>query len=263
MVVMKLNILADVAGLGGRRLLTGFLAVLFLSGCTLLPYHNAGFRSGYVQVRRGETLYSIAWRFDLDYHELAQWNGIRPPYTLIPGQWLRMNPPMGIRMSELHQAHNRIATNANKGIARSYNQAEISPATPTRYASGSSIISTQNFIWPTHGRVLKDYSKASQGIEIQGKSGQPVVASAAGQVVYSGDGLPSYGNLIIIKHNDHFLTAYGHNKKLLAKEGELVKRGQVIALMGESGTDISHPTLFFEIRVDGQPKNPIIYLPKQ
>ena len=243
-----------------RRFLVYLLLTGGLSGCSGLPFQNTGFHSGYVQVRRGETLYSIAWRFDLNYHELARWNGLVPPYTLTPGQWLKMNPPV-LASRVATPSHTVPVHNvSSQGVAHPYKQTEVPSATPLQQTNISPLSGAPRFIWPTHGTVLQAYSKTSQGIEISGKLGQPVVAAAAGQVVYSGSGLPSYGNLVIIKHNGHYLSAYGHNKKLLVKEGDVVKQGQEIALMGESGTDMTRPTLFFEIRVDGNPKNPITYL---
>lgn len=237
------------------------LACIVIAGCAAMPYQGTGFRSGYVKVRQGETLYSIAWRFDLNYHRLANWNGLRPPYTLTPGQWLRMNPPSGANaMPNTDTANASPANHARPYRPTPPPQAIDTHTTEARASSGSSSVA---WVWPTRGEIARTYTKEQQGIEITGKLGQPVVAAASGQVVYSGDGLPSYGNLVIIKHNGHYLSAYGHNKKLLVKEGDVVRRGETIALMGETGTGIDQPMLFFEIRLDGNPVNPITYLPKR
>ena len=118
--------------------------------------------------------------------------------------------------------------------------------------------------WPTQGKVIRTYSSklgGNKGIDISGKIGQPVLAASAGKVVYSGNGLASYGNLIIVKHSDQFLSAYAHNKKLFVREGGEVKRGQKIAELGNTGT--SEAKLHFEIRYKGKPVNPLDYLPKR
>ncbi|OBS10700.1 Lipoprotein NlpD [Acidihalobacter prosperus] len=251
---------------GPLRCILPMLVAFALAACSALPYQGSGFRAGHVQVRKGETLYSIAWRYDLDYHQLARWNGLTPPYTLTPGQWIRMNPPgpgqTPTRMAD-HRPSRPVAPTATAGVARPYHASPPPQARPLDRSPGSDNGSTARvqWVWPTRGRLLQPYSKTDQGVEIAGKLGQPVVAAASGQVVYSGNGLPSYGNLVIIKHNGRYLSAYGHNQKLLVREGDVVKRGQTIALMGESGTGVTRPMLFFEIRVDGDPVNPIPYLP--
>ncbi len=121
--------------------------------------------------------------------------------------------------------------------------------------------SVAEWIWPTTGKVLSSFSKNSKGVKISGQAGQPVLASAAGEVVYSGHGLRGYGNLIIIKHNNTYLSAYAHNSKILVKEGEAVSKGQKIAEMGNSDTDTIQ--LHFEIRKHGKPVDPMEYLPSQ
>jgi lipoprotein NlpD len=121
--------------------------------------------------------------------------------------------------------------------------------------------SVSEWIWPTTGKLLSSFSKNSKGVKISGQAGQPILASAAGEVVYSGHGLRGYGNLIIIKHNNTFLSAYAHNSKLLVKEGEAVAKGQKIAEMGNTDTDMTQ--LHFEIRKHGKPVDPLEYLPNQ
>ena len=121
--------------------------------------------------------------------------------------------------------------------------------------------SVAGWIWPTTGKLLSSFSKNSKGVKISGQTGQPILASAAGEVVYSGHGLRGYGNLIIIKHNNTFLSAYAHNSKLLVKEGEAVTKGQKIAEMGNTDTDMTQ--LHFEIRKHGKPVDPLEYLPNQ
>ena len=121
--------------------------------------------------------------------------------------------------------------------------------------------SDAEWIWPTTGKLVSSFSKNSKGVKISGQAGQPILASAAGEVVYSGHGLRGYGNLIIIKHNNTFLSAYAHNSKILVKEGEAVVKGQKIAEMGNTDTDTIQ--LHFEIRKHGKPVDPMEYLPKQ
>ena len=121
--------------------------------------------------------------------------------------------------------------------------------------------SDAEWIWPTTGKLLSSFSKNSKGVKISGQAGQPILASAAGEVVYSGHGLRGYGNLIIIKHNNTFLSAYAHNSKILVKEGETVMKGQKIAEMGN--TDADTIQLHFEIRKHGKPVDPMEYLPHQ
>lgn len=121
--------------------------------------------------------------------------------------------------------------------------------------------SVAEWIWPTTGKLLSSFSKNSKGVKISGQAGQPILASAAGEVVYSGHGLRGYGNLIIIKHNNIFLSAYAHNSRLLVKEGDAVEKGQKIAEMGNTDTDMTQ--LHFEIRKHGKPVDPLEYLPNQ
>ncbi len=121
-----------------------------------------------------------------------------------------------------------------------------------------------DWTWPAHGRVIGRFVRGKpgrKGIDIAGTPGTPIYAAAAGRVVYSGNGIPRYGNLLIIKHNDKYLSAYAHNRRLLVQEGAVVKRGQLIAEMGRSGTGVSQVMLHFEIRVDGEPVDPLAYLP--
>jgi len=195
-------------------------------------------------VRRGETLYSIAWSYHLKSHDVAQWNRLPAPYTIYPKQRLKLFPPVTIR-SRKSRKKPRVwtaKTKKNKHIKQ---------------------VAVKGWRWPANGKILKNYSArqfGNKGLDISGKIGDPIKAAAAGKVVYSGNGLRGYGNLIIIKHNDTFLSAYAHNKKRLVKEGTWVKAGQMIAHMGNTGTN--QTKLHFEIRRHGKPTNPLWYLPK-
>lgn len=253
-----------------NRALLSVLA-LCLAGCSTLPYSGARFHTGYYEVRPGETLYSIAWRFDLNYRSLASWNGLASPYTIYPGQRLRMNPPFGVRRPPVvaHAAPPRRAVSGESRRPRPSVRAHAATQEARRgrvVPQPSSAARAVHWIWPTRGKISGKFTGGSggnRGIDITGRLGQPVVAAAGGQVVYSGNGLPSYGKLLIIQHNGRYLTAYAHNAKLLVHEGEVVKQGQEIATMGRSGTNVLRPTLHFEIRLDGDPVDPLRYLPKQ
>lgn len=138
---------------------------------------------------------------------------------------------------------------------------EVAPQPESSKPDKAVNLSNADWIWPTTGKLLASFSKNSKGVKISGQAGQPILASAAGEVVYSGHGLRGYGNLIIIKHDNTFLSAYAHNSKLLVKEGEAVIKGQKIAEMGNTDTDTIQ--LHFEIRKHGKPVDPLEYLPHQ
>lgn len=203
-------------------------------------------------VARGETLYRIARRHGLSVRDLAAWNGLSPPYTIRPGQRLRLGPPpdpqAGLRDADNKMAARRVAKPSGPASG---------PAAPRQ--SRASV----RWIWPAQGELLArfDPGNGNKGIDIGGRRGSPVIAAAAGTVVYRGSGLRGYGQLIIIKHNADFLSAYAHNDKIYVKEGDVIKQGQKIAEMGDTGTD--RVKLHFEIRNRGIPVNPLDYLPKR
>lgn len=196
-------------------------------------------------VRRGDTLYSIAFDAGLDYRAVARWNGIDPPYVIRPGQKLRLRPPPGDQP---------VATAARRPAPPDPQPAP--QREPTPYAA------SPGWQWPAEGEIIRRFStdSANPGIEIAGQAGQPVKSAADGRVVYSGDGLRGYGKLIIVKHNENFLSAYAHNRKLLVREGDQVRRGQPIAEMGSTDTD--RVKLHFEIRKQGAAVDPLEFLPK-
>jgi lipoprotein NlpD len=235
------------------------------------PIAAAAEKPGYHRVRRGDTLYSIAWQNGLNFRQLAEMNGIRSPYTIYVGQSLRLvtptpSPsPMTGPVSTPKPAPAAIASPAP--ISRSdpvSDPASVPAQAPKPEATSEPALPAvvSLWVWPTTGPLLRGYmpeANGKKGIDIGGKAGQPIVSAADGKVVYSGSGLVGYGRLIIIKHNDSLLSAYGHNSELLVAEGDYVKAGQVIAKMGSSGT--SSTRLYFEIRQDGKPVNPLLYLP--
>jgi len=210
-------------------------------------------------VRRGDTLYRIATNNGITTLDLATWNNIAPPYTIYPGQQLKLYPRSGrsgvaARPSARPSTTPRPAPTAGKTPAGA-------PASTPRPVAASSPFSWR---WPTEGQLVGTYragDPTKQGVDIAGTGGQPVRAAADGVVVYSGSGLVGYGELVIVKHNDEWLSAYGHNRARLVNEGQVVKAGQQIAEMGRSGA--ARDMLHFEIRHDGKPVDPLGYLPRR
>jgi len=200
-----------------------------------------------VVVQRGEGLYRIATNNGIQVGDLAAWNGLSPPYTLYPGQRLRLYPPSGgVRPSA------GTPSSAGTGAPRP------APAQPAAAPINSGI----RWRWPADGPLLGRYvanEPTKQGVDIGGSSGAAVRAAADGVVVYSGTGLVGYGELIIVKHNEQWLSAYGHNRKRLVNEGQVVKSGEQIAEMGRSGA--ARDMLHFEVRYNAKPVDPLLYLP--
>lgn len=225
-------------------------------------------------VVHGDTLYSIAWESGRDYRELAKWNRISPPYTIKPGQALRVLPPTGKTQAPAKLNATSKGTNkanaepthptSKKGKAvASADKTKSKNKTRTVPSSASGKIQAGSWAWPADGQLLKRYSDSGsgKGLDIGGQRGQPIRAAAAGRIVYRGSGLRGYGQLIIIKHSEEFLSAYAHNDRIYVKEGDVVKRGQKIADMGNTGTD--RVKLHFEIRRQGVPTDPLKFLPKR
>ncbi|RZZ86817.1 LysM peptidoglycan-binding domain-containing protein [Pseudoxanthomonas winnipegensis] len=202
-----------------------------------------------VTVQRGQTLYRIATDNGIAPADLAAWNGLSAPYTIYPGQSLRLFPSNGARPGTT-VATGRPATSAPAG------------ATPTPVAAPPPVKSDIAWRWPADGQIVGRFvpgDASNQGVDIAGNAGDAVRATADGVVVYSGAGLVGYGELIIVKHSEAWLSAYGHNRKRLVNEGQRVKSGQQIAEMGRSGA--SRDMLHFEIRYNGKPVDPLVYLP--
>lgn len=247
-------------------------AFIFLLGCISqggAPVSDQSKQSLYkgriYTVQAGDTLYSIAWRHGVDVKKICEFNKIAPPYRIVPGQKLMLDPaPVGresSRLSTKREAGPSGKNGVDKGAVIRSKQATDTNKNASKYLKNAGAVLWQ---WPSSGKVIAPFSSenlSNKGIDIGGKLGEPVLAAASGQVVYAGSGLSGYGKLLIIKHNETFLSAYAHNSELLVKEGEIVKVGQRIADMGSSGTD--RVKLHFEIRSDGTPVNPLIYLPKR
>ncbi len=214
-------------------------------------------------VKRGETLFSIAWRYNIDVKRLAATNKIASPYLIFPNQKLSLKLASTVAQTSSKKPSSAVSNNSSKVIkptAITSKNSATKAAVSTSIASAKTSTSSE-WIWPVKGKVLAAYSFSSathKGIDLQGVLGEPVRASKGGSVVYAGSGLVGYGNLLIIKHDEHFLSAYGHNSKLLVKEGDVVKVGQKIAEIGDTGTN--EVKLHFEIRRDGKPIDPLKFL---
>ena len=225
---------------------------------------------GFHQVVDGDTLYSIAWRYGLDYRDVAIWNGIEGQYLIHPGDRLRLVPPAeSLRSPETRPSAVESETDSNR-IPPTPADNPSSPSVPATTATAaaksqlqtSPVIIQRNILWqwPTPGEIIKSNTPIAQkGLDISGREGQDIHAAADGIVVYSGSGLLGYGKLIIIKHNDKLLSAYAHNQFMQVKEGDRVNAGQKISTMGKDNK--GQVLLHFEIRVDGNPVDPLQYLP--
>jgi lipoprotein NlpD len=241
-------------------------------------------RPDFYTVRPGDTLYSIALEFGLDYRELATWNGIEPSRIQV-GQQLRLSPskgvvasplrtpPGGVETQPLGSERGAVAGGARtepRGVRVPYSDqayAQLSgikpePAVPAKPAPQDRAQGDDDigWIWPVSGKIVTPFNDASsKGLGIAGKMGQPVVAAGSGRVIFSGTGIRGLGKLIVIKHNEKYLSVYAHNRELLVKEGQSVARGQKIAEMGDSDAD--RVKLHFEIRLLGKPVDPAGLLP--
>ena len=205
-------------------------------------------------VSTGETLYAIAWRYDMDPMNLARANGLEQPFTVFEGQ----------KLSLLHASRPSMVLEVKESKQTTVLIPRQMPIKALEHVPVASFV-LGTWQWPAIGKVSKEFTQtknaAHKGIDITGSYGQPVMAANDGIVVYSGSGLAAYGKLLIIKHDDSFLSAYAHNSRLLVETGKKVKVGEKIAEIGRSGTTYSH--LHFEIRKKGRPVNPMSLLPKK
>ena len=232
------------------------LVLLSLTGCgqrdglapvTELNWRSANFRPTKYVVMRGDTLYAIAFRYDKDYRELAEANHIYSPYSLRVGQV--------IRIQSAYRPIPRQASSKAYVHKQAPKQTAYTPPT-TSWRMGR----TNRWLWPAHGQVVANFVPAlgKKGLDISGAKGDKIYAASNGTVAYAGSGLAGYGNLIIIKHDNQFLTAYGNNARNLVSEGQTIRAGQVIADMGV--VDRRFWGVHFEIRQAGKPVNPLNYL---
>ncbi|PNQ70381.1 LysM peptidoglycan-binding domain-containing protein [Vibrio agarivorans] len=267
---------------------------------------RGSYKGSYYRVRKGDTLYFIAYVTDRDVNDLIRYNNLPVPYTIFPGQKIKLWAPKYVapkygrkaepvvlaaeappvppitkeviplpstktvkpsKLKETTTKPHAIKKEPSKKVEQSKSKEYVGTKGNQNVKPKPSTATKQNnkvskWLWPTKGRVIRNFSAGEQGnkgLDIAGKRGQPIVSTAAGTVVYSGNALRGYGNLIIVKHNDNYLSAYAHNDKLLVSEGQNVKGGQKIATMGSSGT--KSVKLHFEIRYQGKSVNPKRYLP--
>ncbi len=229
---------------------------------------NAG-KPGYYTVRPQDTLVRIALDNGQNWKDLARWNGLENPNLIEVGQVLRVVPPgadasqPSTRPVTVAKVETRPLDSKTADSSASQPAASASGAAATSAASSAATVQGDEavvWMWPASGAVTAGFDEVkSKGLSIAGKAGDPVVAAADGRVVYAGSGLRGYGNLVIIKHNSTYLTAYAHNQTLLVKEDQVVRRGQKIAEMGS--TDAESVKLHFEIRRQGKPTDPAKLLP--
>ncbi len=229
--------------------LTRYSSLLFTLLLTLLAAcASAPSKPTTYTVKRGDTLYSIAWRHRLDYQDIARWNGIGRNYVIHPGQKLKLYP------------------SATRRASAPPSKARATARTPARSVPPKAALPVgppMKWQWPvTSGTAtLTTRPNGGYGLTIEGRLGEDVRAAAEGNVVYTGSGLLGYGQLVIVKHSETYLSAYGHTAAVAVREGQAVKAGQRIATMGRGPQ--GEPMLYFEIRVNGSPGNPLQMLPKR
>lgn len=234
---------------------------------------NAG-KPGYYTVRPGDTLFRIALDSGQSWRDVQTWNSLSNPNVLEVGQVLRVVPPVGVAPVVVAGAPAPLTASTSAVTSPGLVARPLAPAgTATVITSPAPVVAPApapepagadeiNFVWPAQGAVVATFDEAkNKGVSIAGRVGDPVLAAADGRVVYAGAGLRGYGNLIILKHNNTYLTAYAHNQALLVREDQAVKQGQKIAEMGSSDTD--RIKLHFEVRRQGKPVDPLNHLPKR
>ncbi len=217
-------------------------------------------------VRQGDTLFSIARRYGRDFRELAAANGITRPFLITPGQKISLEAGPAIKRRLEMEARSSSVANVNVTERKRNNEIRNNVTKIKKHKKFKDI----KWSWPHLGPILARYKNSAKakgqgginkGIDIGGQLGDAILAAAAGEVVYAGNGLLGYGNLVIINHNESYLSAYAHNQRIVVQEGQLIEAGQKIAEMGRSGSN--RPMLHFEIRENGSPVNPLGFLPKR
>lgn len=252
------------------------------------PVEEPKDKEGYHTVRKGDTLIRIAFDRGLNYRDLAAWNNLANPDDIKVDQVLRLSPPEGVQTAavptppQIEKPAPVPRKTTPKGEKRPYSETAVAemqkpegekpekpavvasaapapaPAAPAMSAEDREV----TWIWPSDGRVVAQFDEGkNKGIDIAGRVGQQVLAASAGKVMYAGSGIRGYGNLVIVKHSNSLLSAYAHNRAILVKEGQDVRRGQAIAEMGDSDTDAVK--LHFEIRQQGKPVDPSKFLPNR
>ncbi len=285
---MSLTVIAQRMGTKSfQRLVTGLVLSTLLVGCSSSKTSDVrvvdrnksvaqrpAVTTGQYVVRPKDTLFSIAFRYGWDYKALAARNNIPTPYTIHPGQTIRFDGRTGSTSAPVASATDSTPSSSLKTtvIRRQPNGATTSTAVvapsvaskPTPAPMPPAGPAPTGWGWPSNGILIGKFSSngsLNKGIDIAGDLGQPVLAASDGTVVYAGSGLRGYGELVIIKHSETYVSAYGHNRRLLVREGQQVKVGQTIAEMGSTGTD--RVKLHFEIRRQGKPVDPLQFLPRR
>lgn len=226
-------------------------------------FENAG-KPGYYTVKPGDNLLRIGLENGQSAHDLARWNQLENPNRIEVGQVIRVIPPVNNEVVIKPIAKPQVVATTSALPPASGTAASVTELPPASAAASRPVAAEDgiNWIWPANGAVLAGFDDVkNKGIDIGGKAGDVVLAAADGRVVYVGAGLRGYGNLIILKHNNVFLTAYAHNQTLLVKEDQSVLKGQKIAEMGSSDAD--RVKLHFEVRRQGKPVDPAKYLPSR
>lgn len=270
-----------------QRLVIGLVLSSMLVACSSTPSGSArvvdrnnaatqrpAVTTGQYVVRRGDTLFSIAFRYGWDYKALAARNNIAVPYTIHPGQTIRFDGRSGSTPTAVVSTSDSTPSSSSKTTVI---RRPVGTAAGTAVGTAASVASKPaaaplpaagpaptGWGWPSSGILIGKFSSngsLNKGIDIAGDLGQPVLAASDGTIVYAGSGLRGYGELVIIKHSDTYVSAYGHNRRLLVREGQQVKVGQAIAEMGSTGTD--RVKLHFEIRRQGKPVDPLQFLPRR
>lgn len=258
------------------RKLVGVTLLLCLGACrsappTVIERSLTGPGPATHLVTQGDTLYSIALRYDKDFRELSRINGLSADYLIKPGQRLRLvgkplpapgagMPPVPVVKASPPASPHKSPQNVTS-VAKNIPSVGVAPVVVTARSVASTSL---DWSWPVNGVLLARFGfpgLAGKGVDIAGKRGDSVRAASDGTVVYAGSGLVGYGRLLILRHDDNYISAYAHNDRFLVKEGERVKLGQSIALLGASGTD--REKLHFEIREGGKPVDPLRFLPRR
>ena len=252
------------------------VSVFAITGCASKPQINNSARYAkapdFYTVRSGDTLSGIANRYGFSYISVAEMNDIAPPYRIYVKQSLRLKQngnrnrttavkPFATQDSQIKRQNIQLPTTQTAPVPVTAPTITTRTVTPTVPANSAVNTSTLRWVKPSNGAVLENFNNAAnvKGIRFGGNVGDPVMAAANGQVVYAADGLKEYGNLVLVKHIDGYISAYAHNSKMLVKSGQNVTAGQQIAEMGSSGTN--RTMLEFQIRLDGKPINPANILP--
>lgn len=236
--------------------LVGVLAIA-MTGCATKPSYKLPSQSGnqvvtnpqgvpnYYQVQRGDTVSQIASRYRLDYRQIGALNGLDSKYTIYTGQRLQL----------WQSTQGRVPNNNNVNTTPTNPNYNTPPTVPPVYDTGAN--AATGYEYPTRNPVIRNFDAQAEnfGIWFSGKEGDPVIASQSGTVLYAGNGLAEYGNLIMIRHSNDYITAYAHNSELMVKEGDIIQRGQRVASMGSTG-QTNQVALEFQVRLDGNPIDP-------